>query len=185
MNKKQKQRRLLLYTNFVHIFGVSVLSPVYALYGLKLGATPFQIGASWAIYNLVAGVGNIIVGRWIDGAGRNRRFVVSGYCLTIVGVVLFLLAKTPSQLYIIQCVNAVGLALYMPAWKALYTKSENRNHLAGQWGLFDGTNMIAMAGAALLAGYLVNINEYTLMFLVIIAFYGLSTLMALRLKSDV
>jgi MFS family permease len=184
VKQKQKQRRLLLYTNFVHIFGLSILAPVYALYGLKLGATAWQIGASWGLYYLIAGVGNIIVGRWIDGTGRNRMFVVSGYILTIVGIILFLFAKSPSQLYIIQAVSALGLALYMPAWKALYTRSENRDRLASQWGLFDGTNMIAMAGAAILAGYLVNINKYTLMFSVIIALYGISTVMALRLKAS-
>lgn len=183
INKKQKQRRLLLYANFVHIFGLSVLAPVYALYGLTLGASPWQIGASWGLYNLVAGVGNIIVGRWIDGAGRNKLFVVSGYTLTIVGITLFLFAKTPSQLYLIQCVNALGLALYMPAWKALYTRSENKNRLASQWGLFDGTNMLAMAGAAVIAGYLANIHRYTVLFVVIIILYGLSTFIALRLKS--
>ncbi len=159
-----------------------MLATVYALYSLKLGASPWQIGASWGLYNLVAGVGVIIVGRWIDGEGRNRLFIVSGYFLTIVGVALFLRATRPSQLYFIQCVNALGVALYMPAWKALYTRSEDRKRLASQWGLFDGSNMIAMAGAAVLAGYLVNINKYTLMFTVIIVLYGLSTIYSLQLK---
>lgn len=183
MKQKQTQRRLLLYANFIHIFGLSILAPIYALYGLKLGATPWQIGASWGLYNLIAGLGNIIVGRWIDGTGRDRLFVVSGYFLTIIGIMLFLIAKTPRDLYIIQSVSALGLALYMPAWKALYTRCANRNKLASQWGLFDGSNMIAMAGAALIAGYLANINKYTLLFVVIIGLYAISTLLALRIKA--
>lgn len=180
---KTKQRKILLVSNFLHIFGLSILAPVYALYGLKLGANAWQIGASWGLYNLVAGITVIIIGKMIDGNKRDKAFIITGYLITIVGIILFMFAKNPTQLYFIQIVNAVGVGFYMPAWKALYTRAENKGRLASQWGMFDGGNMIAMAGAAVIAGYLVNSNRYTIMFGVIIILYGLSTIFSLRLKA--
>ncbi len=179
---KRKQRRTLLISNILHIFGISILAPVYALYGLTLGANAWQIGASWGIYNLVAGISTIIIGRFIDGSHRNKTFIVIGYTITILGIILFLFATNASQLYMIMAVNAVGVGFYMPAWKAMYTKAENQTKIASEWGVFDGTNMIAMAVAAVLAGYLVNIGRYNIMFGVIIVFYTGATIVVFRLK---
>lgn len=179
---KSKQRVTLLIANLLHIFGLSILAPVYALYGLTVGANAWQIGATWGLYNLVAGITNILVGRFIDGNKRDRLFIIIGYLITIFGIALFLFATNPTQLYFIMVVNAIGVGLYMPAWKALYTRAENKNKIASEWGIFDGTNMIAMAGAAVLAGYLVNSGKYNIMFGVIIVLYSLATIFAFKLK---
>jgi MFS family permease len=182
---KRKQRRILLTSNILHIFGISILAPVYALYGLTVGANAWQIGASWAVYSFVAGISTIIIGRFIDGVKRDRLFIVVGYLITIIGIALFLFATNATQLYFIMAINAVGVGFYMPAWKALYTKAENKDKIASQWGVFDGTNMIAMAAAALLAGYLVNSGRYNLMFGVIILFYSIATIFVFQLKEKV
>lgn len=178
---KKKQRIRLLIANTLHIFGISVLAPVYALYGLKIGANAWQIGFSWGIYSMVAGISTILLGRLIDGVKRDKNFLVTGYIISIVGIALFFFVQDPTQLYAVMAINAIGVGFYMPSWKALYTKSENRDKIASQWGMFDGINMIAMAGAALTAGYLVNIGKYNIMFGLIIALYSIATIVALTL----
>lgn len=179
---KKQQRTRLLIANTLHIFGISVLAPVYALYGLEVGANAWQIGASWGIYNLVAGISTILLGRFIDGVKRDKAFLVVGYLISILGISLFFFVQGPTQLYIVMAVNAVGVGFYMPSWKALYTKAENRGKIASQWGMFDGINMIAMAGAALTAGYLVNSGKYYLMFGLIIVLYSAATVFAFSLN---
>ncbi len=179
--KKQQRKRLLL-ANLLHIFGLSVLAPIYALFGLTVGANAWQIGASWGLYNLVGGISTIVIGRFIDGFKRDRLFVIIGYLITIVGISFFFFVSNPTQLYLVLTINAVGLGFYMPAWKSLYTKAETKGKLASQWGVFDGTNMIAMALAATLAGYLANTQRYNYIFVIIIIFYSLATLVALSIN---
>lgn len=178
---KARQRRILLIANFIHIFGLSMLAPMYALYGLHIGATAWEIGASWGLYNLVAGIMNIVFGMIEDRRAYNKRYIVLGYLFTAVGVAMFFMVTHPAQLYLVQAVNAVGLGLYMPAWKALYTAAEDNNKRASQWGLFDGSNMIAMAGAALLAGWLVNEGDFAALFGVIVGLYLISTMVIVPL----
>lgn len=179
---KQQQRSRLLIANILHIFGLSVLAPIYALFGLTVGANAWQIGASWGLYNLIGGLSIIVIGRFIDGVKRDKLFVIIGYLITIVGISLFFFVSNPTQLYFILSINALGLGFYMPAWKSLYTKAETKGKLASQWGVFDGTNMIAMALAATLAGYLANTQRYNYIFVIIIIFYSLATLVALSIN---
>ena len=148
-----------------------MLATVYALYAVKIGATPLQIGISLGLYNLAAGLLVIVIGRFEDGSKRQGTMVVTGYAITILAVILFLFVTKPTQLYFVQIINAVGLGLYMPAWKSIYSRNELHGHEASQWGVFDGGNMIIMALAALTAGYLVNVGAYRSLFLVIAAFY--------------
>lgn len=84
-----------------------------------------------------------------------------------------------------MAVKCTRVGFYMPVLKALYTKAESKGKIASQWGIFDGTNMIAMDAAALLAGYLVNSGKYNLMFGVIIVFYRRRNLICVSTQRQV
>lgn len=175
MKSKTNHRSVLLAANFLHIFGQSMLITIYALFALKIGTTPLQIGATIALFNLVAGFTNIITGRFEDGKARMKSFVLAGYLITLFAMILYLFVTKPSQLYAVQIIAAIGTGIYMPAWKSLYTRSQIKGKEASLWGLFDGGNMIAMAGGAAISGWLANSNDYNLIFISIVLIYSVAT----------
>lgn len=179
---KQKLRNTLLLANFLHIFGVSMLAPMYALYGVSIDASIEVIGGSWGLYNLVGGVTNIISGRLVDGISRTGKIISLGYFVTLLALLMFLGIKHPSQLFLVQAIHGLGVGIYMPAWKSLYTRNEDRKKISSQWGIFDGGNMISMAVAATAAGLIVDRWSYKILFLTTFAFYTLAFLVSTKIQ---
>ena len=179
---KSKQKSILLYSNFFHVFGQAMIASVFAIFALRIGASPWQIGLIIGLYNLTAGLVNIFVGRFEDGKARMKAFVLTGYLLTIISMILFIFVTKASELYYVQALTAIGVGIYSPAWKSLYTQSQTKGKEASLWGVFDGGNMIVYSGAAVIAGWLANMNAFHLMFMVVVVLYLISASFALALE---
>lgn len=161
-----------------------MLAPMYALYGISIGASIGVIGASWGLYNLVGGVTNVISGRLVDGVNRTGKIISLGYFITLIALLLFLRVKVPSQLFLVQAIHGLGVGIYMPAWKLLYTRNEDKKRVSSEWGIFDGGNMISMAIAATAAGLLVERWSYKVLFLSTFAFYTVAFIISFKIRKQ-
>jgi MFS family permease len=175
--------RFLLLSNYLNVFGFALFSPFYALFALRVGAGAFQIGIAWSIYMAVAGSLIIIIGRAEDRLPDKRKMVVSGYFWLSIGALLFLLVKSPTSLFLVLAINAVGPGILMPAWKSTYAHLEDRGKEASEWSFFDGGNMLCIALAALVGGYLVKEHGFRVIFVMMFIIQLIAALVSLKLLS--
>lgn len=177
----KRELKLLLLSNYFSFFGFGLFLPVYALFVLKLGGSAFDAGSSWALYALVAGLAVLAFGRWEDRIRDKRNVVVIGYFLTAIGALSLYFVENIVQLYLAQTINAFGVGILFPAWKAVFSSDEDRGFEAGEWALFDGGNYVVTAFAALAGGYLTTLFDFKSLFLAMFGAQLVATLVSVRL----
>ncbi len=110
------------------------------------------------------------ISRWEDHIRHQEKLVVLGYMLNVAGFAGYLLVRNPIDLFIVQVIFGVGNAINVPAYNGLYSKHMDRGKFASEWGLWESTNYILLAGAAFVGGYLANVYGFQMIFIIMLAF---------------
>lgn len=173
--------KLLLLCNYLNLFGFGLFTPIYAIFVLGLGGTAFEAASSWALYGFITGGAILFFGRLEDSSFNKHKLVAAGYFAAAAGALAFYFVENFTQFYIALAVNALAVGILLPAWKALYTKYEDRGAEAGEWSLFDGGNYISAAIAALAGGYLITFYGFKSLFLSMFAIQILAAFVSLKL----
>ncbi len=147
----KKELSLLLATNYLNWFSAGLLIPLYALFVLSLGGTPVDAGLTLGALYLEAGVLIIVFGKLGDNFDK-RKLVVAGYFISAIAFMSFYFVQNVGQLYFSQFLNALGIGVLFPAWKAVYSTLQDAGKEASEWAWFDGGNYIVWAIASLAAG---------------------------------
>lgn len=145
---------LLLSSNFLTVFGWALLTPLYALYATKLGATPQAVTFTWSFYTLLAGILMITLGWAEDHIKHKHRLLSLGYAIQSIGVGALFFAGNLEELFIALGIYAIGTGIVMPIWKVMYAKSEHTGKEATEWGFFHGMNTLLISAAAAASGCL-------------------------------
>jgi hypothetical protein len=83
----------------------------------------------------------------------------------------------------VQAINAVANGILLPAWKSVYSKSQDKGKEAQEWSLFDGGNLILVSFAAFTGGYLVTKVGFTNLFFIIFFVQLLTAFFSMRILS--
>lgn len=162
----QKAFRLLLSSNYFNTIAFGVLGPLYALFVADLGGSAFHAGFSWTTYALTAGLLMMAVGKLEDTFSNRSRYLLSGSHLIIaLASFSYIFVSELWQLYVVQIVFGVGVAIMTPVSKTTFTAMEAKGHEAQGWALLDGGNFIILAIASSIGGTLVALGSFTILFL--------------------
>ncbi len=149
---RASQRRFLLFSNYLNLFGFSLFSPLYALFATGVGAKPQIVGLSYAVNTLASAIMILVFGRFEDRIANKRALVVIGYFWLAGAAFAFLTVRNVPELFAVQVLNAVGTGILAPAWKAAFSHAERSGREARQWSLYDGGNMLVSAAGAAVSG---------------------------------
>lgn len=166
----KKLLRTLLYSDHLNIFAYSLFGPLYAIFVLEIGGSAFHAGASWGFYMFIAGISMFYFSRIEDSCIKCRKkMIVTAYFILSIGSLGFILVQGPIELYIVQFINAIGIGMLDPAWKAIYGKTEDKGKEAEEWALYEGVDKILIAIAALLGGIFITYFSFRMLFVIIFA----------------
>ncbi len=134
---------LIITISFLDTF---IQLPIITPYALSLGATNVLAGGIVAVYSLTNMIGNIIGGHWIDRFGRKRMLVLG---MTTVSLILLLypLAQTGGQLFLVRLIHGLAGGVLIPAAFA-YVGDQTTNKNRGKAMALTG----ACIGAAAIFG---------------------------------
>lgn len=145
---------------FADAIGNSVLIIVLPLYVAEIPAplldlpVPALVGILIALFGIVGGVVQPLVGRVADRTGRYKLFVQLGLLLMGAGILSYLLARRFSDLVLIRAVQGVGFALTLPTSMALMSLATGRDTRGGSMGIYTTFRMLGFALGPLLGGFL-------------------------------
>lgn len=152
-------RRLLLITDAFYLIAGGLLGPIYALYVADIGGDLLDAANTYAIFMVTAGIVVFLLGLWEDKAKHQRKFVIAGYGLGVLGYAGYLLVANPLGLFIVQGILGLSVALKDPAYDALFSRSGGK-HLAFAWGEWEAVDYIALGVGAFLGGVIAHLHGF-------------------------
>ena len=94
--------------------------------------------------------------------GRRWRGIIAGFVLSAICDCLYIFASQIWQIFLLQVALGLALALLNPAWDILYTEGGNSEE---KWTAWNGGISFVAGLAALIASLLVQLNGFTLLFI--------------------
>lgn len=142
-----------------------MLVPIYAIYVEKIGGDILAASGAYAVFSLVYGVLMIFFGRLTDRVKESEYFIVAGFLLSGVGFFGYMVVQNPLQLFIVQAVLGIALALMTPAHDSLYTAHLDHGRFASEWGTWEAVYWITEGIAAFVGGLIVTYVSFDALFM--------------------
>jgi MFS family permease len=136
--------KFLIASDFFLFASWGLFSPIFAIFILKNvvngDATQAVEIAGFAalIYWTVKSILQIPISRFLDrvhGEKDDYWFMVLGLFLTGLVPFGFLVSSCVWHIYLLQTLNALGMALFYPSWCAIFTRHINKNKAAFGWAI--------------------------------------------------
>lgn len=177
---RQKKQRILLYSSNLWYLGQGMFGPLLAVFAQRVGGNILDVAWAWAIYSLVTGALQIVVGYIADRRNREK-IMILGYALNALCTFGYLVVSTPMELFMIQVGLGVAMALATPTWSALYHDNSSSDQNGFLWGLAHGQAQIAIGVAMLIGGLIVSRYSFTTLFLVMGVVQTIATLYQIKI----
>ena len=128
-----------------------MFTSLYVLYVVRVGVI------EWGVINSVGVAATIIfgfpLGKVVDKVGR-KKSILAAYCLFIPSTILFISARSFSQLVVVQIMFGLGNCLIMPAYNALLADLIPKEKRGRILGTIVTLNILATVPASTLGGLL-------------------------------
>ncbi|MEK6834881.1 MAG: MFS transporter [Nanoarchaeota archaeon] len=181
MNIKLK---LLLYASVFGNFSSALLGPIYALFVLGINGSIIIASISYAIYTFVFALLTTFMGRLEDSRFNKEKMVFLGYLILCISNLLFIFIQKATDLYLLQALMGIGVAIVTPAWEALYSLALDKGKESSEWGYWNASIGIAASVAALLGGFIVNYYGFKTLFVMMSIFHFISALISASLLKE-
>jgi len=157
--------------------GWGFLSPIFAVFVVQKiqGGSVAVVGMATAIYWILKSFLRIPIGVFLDnrkGEEDDFWFLFFGLILSSLTPFGYLMATSPTHIYLLQILYAIGMAMALSGWTAIFTRHIDQGKEATEWGL-DATSVglgIGIAGA--FGGFLATSFGFDLIFL-LSGFFGI------------
>src|SRR3989344_8523704 len=117
--------KFFVFGDLIMWSGWGFIDPLFAVFAIKSieGATLISIGFLATIYWVTKGILQIPISLFLDRTeGEKDDFyaLILGLMVTGISAFSFMIVRTMPQVYLVQFIKAIGFALYIPAWSAIF-----------------------------------------------------------------
>lgn len=150
--------------------GWGLVSPIFAVFVTEeiVEATLVTVGIGASIYWFVKSTVQLPVSIWVD------KFVSEKIPLyvTILGLVLvssaafmLMFIDTIFYFYLSQFIHAIGMGIYLVAWRGIYSHHLDKSRVAFEWALNSSVIGYAAGVTGLLSGFVASTFGFDAVFL--------------------
>ena len=136
-----------------------VYESCWSLMMTSRGAAQWQIGLSWTIFALSFAAFSPVAGRVIDRFDR-RRLAVAAAALSAVFIAVYPMLPRPWLLMTLGAVEAIGVAVAIPAAQSLLSQLVHPAALGRAQGVFTTAESATIAAGAAAAGWLFTVERW-------------------------
>jgi MFS family permease len=186
--------KVLITSDFFLNLGWGLLSPVFAIFILEKITTGGPLGAAKIAgfaalsYWITKSFLEIPIGHFLDkrhGEKDDFWFMIVGTFITALVPIGYLFSSMPWHIYFFQIIHAIGMAMTLPSWLAIFTRHIDKGREAFEWSM-ETTSIGAGAGiAGGLGGIMAGIFGFNVLFIFVSALTVISTILLLLVKNDV
>lgn len=186
--------RTLIVSDFFLNLGWGLLSPIFALFVLQkitVGdpARAAEVAGFAALFYWISkSLVEIPIGRFLDkkrGEKDDFWFMTIGLFVVSVVPLGYLISTQPWHIYLFQILHAMGMAMALPSWLAIFTRHIDKGKEAFEWSM-ETTSIGAGAGiAGGLGGIVASAFGFQVLFIFVSALTIFAAFLLLFVKDKV
>ena len=187
--KINKVIKILITSDIFLNSGWGLLAPVFAIFILQniQGGNAKVAGFAAMTYWIVKSSLQVPIGRYLDknhGEKDDLYFLILGTIL--VGFVPFgyLGSSLPWHIYLCQILQAVGMAMVIPPWDAIFTRHIDKGKEAFEWSLESTTLGFSAGIAGAVGGLLVALVGFKIVFILVGSFTFLAAALLFLIRKE-
>jgi MFS family permease len=164
--------KYLIFSDFVFWSGWGLISPIFAVFVIEKvqGGTLAVVGLASGIYWVLKSLLRIPIGIFLDsrkGEEDDFWFLFFGLILSSLVPFGYLMAKYPFHIYLLQSLQALGMAMCLSGWTAIFTRHIDFGKEATEWGL-DATFVgLGIGISGILGGLIANSFGFQVVFVLV------------------
>jgi predicted MFS family arabinose efflux permease len=158
----------LIISDMVLVVSINLFAPIYAIFAEKVGGGIIVVGESWGLFAVTTGLFMIILGR-LEEKMNKMRWLITSYGLYCVVFAFYPLISNVYELFLVQILQGIALAINVPAWDALYTVHMDKGKESTEWGAYAGTWYVTSGVAAALGAFIVSAYSFSTLFYIMLA----------------
>lgn len=166
--------KFLTISDFAILTGFSFVAPIFAVFVLQNieGGNLETVGFAISIQVFAKALLEYPIARQLD---KKRGDLDEFYCMAIgslmISIVplLYLVIKTPGQLYLAQFIYGIATAMAYPAWMSLFTRHAEKEREGSQWALYATAIGVGTAISAALGGIIGEKYGFEIVFWLVFA----------------
>src|SRR3989344_7752497 len=189
-----KITKVLIISDFFLNLCWGLLAPVFAIFVLEnitqqnISEAARMAGFAALFYWITKSLLEIPIGHFLDkknGEKDDFWFMVIGTFITALVPIGYLFSSAPWHIYFFQVIHAMGMAMTLPSWLAIFTRHIDKGREAFEWGM-ETTSRGAGAGiAGGLGGIMAGIFGFDILFIFVSIFTALSAVLLLFVKNHI
>lgn len=162
--------KFFVLTDLILLSGWGFVEPIFSIFVIQkiVGATLTTVGIAAAIYWVLKSVLQIPVANYLDkipGEKDDFQALIAGLLVAAFAAFSFALIAYPWQLYLVQAIQAVAFALYIPSWNAIFSRHLDKDRTAFDWS-FDSTSAgLAVGISSFFGAVIAGMYGYTIVFM--------------------
>ncbi len=185
--KFNKIVKYLVLSDLVFYAGWGLITPIFAIFIVNniQGGTILIAGIASSIYWVLKSVLRVPIGVFLDshkGEKDDYFFLVFGLLIAALVPFGYIFSKLPWHIYALQAIYAIGMAMSVSGWAAIFTRHIDKGKESTEWGLDSASYGIGMGVAALAGGLAVTKFGFNPVFIAvgIMGLIGVVLLLSIR-----
>ncbi len=161
--------KVMVFSDLVLSSGWGLIGPILAIYivGNIQGGNVKVAGIAMGVYWLGKSILQMPIAHYLDenhGEKDDYYALVVGTFLASLVPIGFIFAALPWHIYILQGVHALGMAMAIPSWSAIFTRHIEKEKEAFCWSLDSSSIGFGAGVAAILGGAIAEIFGFIPLF---------------------
>jgi len=182
--------KVMVFSDLVLNSGWGLVSPILAIYivGSIQGGNAKVAGIAMGVYWLGKSILQIPFSHYLDenhGEKDDYYALFGGTLLASFTPIGFIFATLPWHIYVLQGVHAVGMALAIPSWSAIFTRHIQKKREAFCWGLDSSAIGLGAGIAAILGGTIAEIFGFIPLFIGVSVFGIVASFLFLLIRKEI
>lgn len=161
----------MIMSDFVFNSALGSFGPVFAIFLTNkiTGGDAKVVGFSVAVYWVTKSIIQLPIARFLDKTdGEKDDFyaLFAGYIMASISVLLFIFAKIPLHIYLIQGLFGIAMAVAVPAWYGIFTRHIDSGKTSFEWSLESVFSVgLATAASGAIGGIIVTKFGFNVLFI--------------------
>ncbi len=164
--------KFLVLSDLLFLGSWSLISPIFPIFIIEKikGGSLITIGLTAALYWLVKSSLQLPIANYLDRTdGEKDDFyaLVIGLTLAALASFSFALVNQLWQLFLVQFIYAISMALYIPSWSGIFSRHLDEKRISFDWSLDSTIVGFAAFVATFISGFLASWFGFSFIFLVV------------------
>lgn len=152
--------KYLILSDIAFFTGWGLITPVFPIFVIDKiqGGTALVVGIASAIYWMVKALLEFPIGTLLDrhaGEKDDYLFLITGFFIASLVPFGYINALYPWHIYLLQFFYALGMAMAISGWRAIFTKNIDKGKEASEWSLDNSLLGFGTGAAGIVSGYMV------------------------------